>query len=196
MKTCLIAFLLATISAAAQTEPTTPAAQTFHDRRSGVSFQVPAGWNLTTKDGEVSTFHLDAPTALKGAQMRAVASISFNPYPHSTFSGALFYVSWIPGMSEDQCARQMPSSGANPPPTRKIDNVIVTDGYDEHGRVCVEARDQIHLAIHNNACYRFDLVINTFCGDSSDVRDITPKQIDAIRKRLESILDTVKFDAR
>jgi hypothetical protein len=196
MKTCLIAFLLATISAAAQTEPTTPAAQTFHDRRSGVSFQVPAGWNLTTKDGEVSTFHLDAPTALKGAQMRAVASISFNPYPQSTFSGALFYVSWIPGMSEDQCALQMPSSGANPPPTRKIDNVIFKDGYDEHGRVCVEARDQIHLAIHNNACYRFDLVINTFCGDSSDVRDITPKQIDAIRKRLESILDTVKFDAR
>ena len=197
MKICLIAVLLATISAAAQTEPTVPAAQTFHDRRSGVSFQVPAGWNLTSKDGEVSTFRLDAPSALKGAQMRAVASISFNPYPQSTFSGALFYASWIPGISEDQCVRQLPSSGSNPPPTRKINNVLFSDGYDERGRVCVETRDQIHLAINNHACYRFDLVINTFCGgEVSGARDITPQQIDAVRKRLESILNTVTFDPR
>jgi hypothetical protein len=50
--------------------------------------------------------------------------------------------------------------------------------------------------MHNKACFRFDLVINTFCGDSSDVRDITPKQIDAVRKRLEAILSTVKFDPK
>jgi hypothetical protein len=38
-------------------------------------------------------------------------------------------------------------------------------------------------------------VINNFCGgDVSGVREMTPKELDSIRKRLEAILATVQFD--
>jgi|HubBroStandDraft_5_1064220.scaffolds.fasta_scaffold100836_2 hypothetical protein len=51
--------------------------------------------------------------------------------------------------------------------------------------------DEIYTTIHNNACYRFDLVRGEVSGGA---RDMTTQQLDAIRKRLESILDTVQFD--
>src|SRR5258707_1808898 len=62
-------------------EPTTPPARPSHDPRYGVSFTVPPAWNLTPKDGEVTTFNLDARTAAHTAQLPAVATISFNPHP-------------------------------------------------------------------------------------------------------------------
>ena len=46
-------------------EPTTPAAQTFTDAHAHLSLRVPAGWNLNRRDGEVSTFHMDARNAPK-----------------------------------------------------------------------------------------------------------------------------------
>ena len=65
------------------------------------------------------------------------------------------------------------------------------------GRQGTEARDEIYTTLRNNACYRFDLVINTFCGgEVSGVRDITPAELNAVLKRLQSILDTVGFDAK
>ena len=64
--------------------------QMFRDSRFGVRFRVPEGWELQRKDGELSTFHLDARTATPDTQMRSVAAIQFNPYPYSTLSGALF----------------------------------------------------------------------------------------------------------
>src|SRR5579859_141306 len=87
-------------------EPPTPAARPFHDSRSGVSFQVPAGWDLNRKDRQVSTFNLDARSTIKSTQLRAVANITFNPFPLSTFSGAYFYVSFTPRLSATACARQ------------------------------------------------------------------------------------------
>ncbi|HWW22325.1 MAG TPA: hypothetical protein VNY78_00425 [Edaphobacter sp.] len=197
MKICLIAALFATISASAQTEPTTPPAHLFHDTRHGVSFQVPAGWNFSRKDSDLSTFNLDARTAPRSTQMRAVANIGFNPFPASTFSGALFYFSVTPHTTEAECRAQ----ASAPPPrnatTASINGVSFTHGYDEHGTSCIEARNEIYTVHRDNACYRFDLVINTFCGgEVSGAHDITPQQIEAVRKRLESILDSVKFDAR
>ena len=195
MKICLIAVLLATISAAAQTEPTTPPEHPFHDARHGVSFQIPAGWNFSTKDSDLSTFALDARTAPRKAQMRAVANIAFNPFPSSTFSGALFYFSVTPHTTEAECHAQASAQFPHTVTTLPIDDVLFTHGYDEHGTICIEARNDIFTAQRNNACYRFDLVINTFCGgEVSGARDINQYQIDSIRKRLESILSTVKFD--
>jgi hypothetical protein len=197
MKTCFVAVLLATISAVAQTEPTTPPAHPFHDTRHGVSFQIPAGWNFSRKDSDLSTFNLDARTAPRNAQMRAVANIAFNPFPASTFSGALFYFSVTPHTTEAECSAQASAEPQHALATVPIDGVSFTHGSDEHGTICVEARSEVFTAQRNNACYRFDLIINTFCGgEVSGVRDITPQQIDAVRKRLESILDTVKFDPK
>ena len=199
LKTCLTAILL-TLSAIApaQTEPTTPPAQPFHDTHYGVSFQIPAAWNLSRKDSDLSTFSLDARTAPRTAQLRAVADIAFNPFPYSTFSGALFYFSVTPHAKEADCTQQASVKPPRTPSTTPIGGISFTHGYDEHGGICIESRDEIYTAYRNKSCYRFDLVINTFCGGEAGggARDITPRELEAIRKRMQTILDSVHFDAK
>jgi len=183
--------------AAAPPEPTTPPAHPFHDARYGVTFTVPAAWNLNRKDAEVSTFRFDAPTASRAAQLRAVATISFNPHPYSTFSGALFYFSVTPRIMPAQCSAQASAQAPRTVTTTPIDGIPFTHGYDEHGVICTESRDEIYTTPRNNACYRFDVVINTFCGgDVSGVQDISPRELDAVRKRMQTILDSVHFDTK
>jgi hypothetical protein len=82
------------------------ATHTFHDRGSRVSFEYPAGWTFAERDHEISTFHLDARTAPREAQMRAVVAMPENPFPASTFSGAYVYFSVTPHASTRACARQ------------------------------------------------------------------------------------------
>ena len=68
-------------------------------------------------------------------------------------------------------------------------------GYSEHGGVCTESRDEVYTALRGTTCYRFDLVINNFCGgEVSGVRDITERELGAVRQRLETILNSVKLD--
>jgi hypothetical protein len=151
---------------------------------------------------EVSTFRFDARTATRATQLRAVATITFNPHPYSTFSGALFYFSVTPRATPAQCTAQAgpkPSAQASAQPVRttttQIGGIPFTHGYDEHGVICTEARDEIYTTSRNNACYRFDLVINTFCGgDVSGVQDISPRELDSVRHRMQTILDSVHFD--
>jgi hypothetical protein len=178
-------------------EPTTPAARPFHDARYGVTFTVPAAWNITRRDSEVSTFRLDARSASRTTQLRAVSTISFNPHPYSTFSGALFYFSVTPRATPAQCTAQASALAPRTVTTTPIGDIPFTHGYDEHGTICTESRDEIYTTPRNNACYRFDVVINTFCGgDVSGVQDITPGELDAVRKRMQTILDSVKFDTK
>jgi len=178
-------------------DPTTPPASVFHDTRYEVGFKVPIGWTLTRHDAEVSTFAFDVRTAPPSTQMRGLATIAFNPHPASTFSGALFYFSVTPHTTEAQCHDQASAQAPRTVGTALIAGTNFTHGYDEHGTICTEARDEIYTALRNNACYRFDLVINTFCGgEVSGVRDITPAELNAVRKRLQSILDTVSLDTK
>ena len=176
-------------------EPTLPPAHPFHDSRYGVTFTVPAAWDLTRKDAEVSTFNLDARSIARTTQLRAVASIDFNPHPNSTFSGALFYFSVTPHLTPAECSAQATVREPRTASTAQIGGLSFTHGYDEHGGICTESRDEIYTTAHNNACYRFDAVINTFCGgDVSGVQDITPHELDAVRMRMQKILDSVHFD--
>jgi hypothetical protein len=178
-------------------EPTTPPAHPFRDSRYHVTFTVPAAWNLTRKDSEVSTFRLDAPTATRATQLRAVATISFNPHPFSTFSGALFYFSVTPHTTAGECAFQASAKAPRTVITSQIDGIPFAHGYNEHGGICTESRDEIYTTPRNNVCYRFDVVINTFCGgDVSGVQDITDRELDSVRKRMQTILDSVKFDTK
>ena len=178
-------------------EPTTPPARTFHDTTYGISFRIPPAWNLSRKDGDFSTFGLDARTAVRSTQMRAVASISFNPHPTSTFSGALFYFSVTPHATAAQCTQQASAQAPRTPTAAQIGGVTFTHGYDQHGTICTEARDEVYTALHNNSCYRFDLVINNYCGgDVSGVRDISQRELESVRERMQSILDSVQFDAQ
>ena len=176
-------------------EPTMPPAHPFHDARYGVTFTVPAAWNLTRKDSEVSTFNLDARSVARTTQLRAVANINFNPHPNSTFSGALFYFSVTPHLTPAECSAQATARTPHTASTAEIGGLSFTHGYDEHGGICTESRDEIYTTPHNSACYRFDAVINTFCGgDVSGVQDITPHELDAVRMRIQKILDSVHFD--
>ena len=178
-------------------DPSTPPASTFHDTRYGVSFQSPVGWTLTRRDSEVSTFVNDAHPLWASTRMRAVSSIAFNPHPTSTFSGALFYFSVTPRTNEHDCRQQASNTASHIIAPRQIGGVTFTRGYDEHGKICTEARDEIYTTLRNNTCYRFDLVINTFCGgEVSGVREISKQELDAVRDRLESILATVRFDTK
>src|SRR5579875_1170041 len=86
--------------------PSTAKPHAFRDGHFGVRFKVPEGWTLARKDGEVSTFHLDARSASPKAQMRGVVAIQFNPFPYSTFSGAMLYYSVAPHTSDAECERQ------------------------------------------------------------------------------------------
>jgi hypothetical protein len=176
--------------------------QLFRDPKFGVSFHVPAGWEVSRKDGQLSTFHMDARSAPGSAQLRAVAIIDFNPFPRSTFSGALFYYSVEPRTSDIECARQAtglaptsaaPSRAQRPQSkdTLQIAGMSFTHGHDEHGQICTEARDDVYTAWRKHTCYRFDLAMNTFCSVSSGAQEITGDQIDKIERRMDDILNTV-----
>ena len=180
----------------------------FHDSHYGVRFSVPIGWTVNRKDGEVSTFHLDARTASPHTQMRGVAAIEFNPFPYSTFSGARFYYSVERHSTDAECAAQAtgPSISQEMKDTQEakdtqeikdtqdIDGMNFMHGHDEHGQICVEARDEVYTAYRKGSCYRFDLAMNTFCSVSSGAQDLTETQLLQIDQRMTDILSTVKLD--
>jgi len=192
--------LLLPAMAAAQSGKT----RTFHDPTYKISFDYPANWDFSQRDREISTFHLDARSAPKNASMRAVAAMGDNPYPLSTFSGAYVYFSVTPKSSESSCAKQAaaPSMTATPKASRATSKVTIADipfthGHDDQREICIIQRDDIYTTLHRGACYRFDLAINNFCGGQvSGVKDITDKELDQVRSRLESVLATVRFDPK
>jgi len=177
--------------------PSTATPQNFKDGHFGVKFKVPPGWTLNRKDGLVSTFHNDARTASPEAKVRGIASIDFNPYPYSTFSGAVFYYSVTPHTNDVECAKEAAPVDAPPEDstdTQDIAGMRFTHGHDEHGEICVEARDEVYTAYRKGSCYRFDMEINTFCSISSGAQEITERQLQRLNQRMADILSTVTLD--
>ncbi len=169
----------------------------FHDKHYGVRFEVPAGWELARKDGQVSTFHLDARSAARNSRLRSVAAIDFNPFPLSTFSGALFYYSVEQHSNDRECERQAYEFGRAPVEddgVKVIGGMDFVHGHDEHGGLCVEARDEVYTAYRKGACYRFDLEVNTFCAKSSGAQEMTVRQFNDIEHRMQTILASVVLD--
>lgn len=177
-----------------QHEVATPPAETVEDERAHVRFHLPAGWELARRDGELSTFRLDARTALRRTELRAVAQLGFNPYPRSTFSGALFYLSVTPHTAAQACAGQATRPPMHGLGTASVGDVSFTHGHDEHGKICTEARDEVYTAMRGGSCVRFDLAVNSFCGgEVSGAEDLTAAQLTGIQARLRAILDSVQF---
>ena len=209
MKAALLLFFAVALPVSAQTpnplarlapkpvpEPTSPPARTVHDTRDRLLFDLPAGWNYSRQDGEFSTFALDARSALAETQLHAAASLDFNPFPYSTFSGALFYVSATPRATPLSCSNQAMAPASHFAAPVVVDGTTFKRGYYEHGGSCVESRDEVYTALRGASCLRFDLVINTFCGgEVSGARDMTEAQLEAVRKRMEGVLHTVRFQA-
>jgi len=175
-------------------EPTSPPARDVRDPLDHLTFHLPPGWNLSRKDGEISSFHLDARTAPGKSRLHIAASLAFNPYPASTFSGAFFYISSTPGISAVACAAETTTKPFESLPSATVDNQTFARGKDEHGQICAESRDVAYTAMRRNSCLRFDLAINSFCGgDVSGAEDLTADQLQAIYTRLTTILDSVHF---
>ncbi len=165
-----------------------PLARSFHDAKYPLSLEVPAGWTITTKDREVSTFRLDARSAPASSRMRMVATIASNPFTASTFSGALLYFSVAPAKNDAACGSRS-SDGS-----KEIGGQNFRKVHEEQsGRVCTESRDDVYVAYRKNGCYRFDLVTNTFCAQVSGAKDMTSAEMDEIRRQMEAILGTVRF---
>ena len=177
-------------------DPATPAARDVRVKLDRLQFHLPPGWNVSLHDGEFSTFALDARSALGTTELRAAADIDFNPYPYSTFSGALFYVSSTPKSTVKSCANQASAPELHRSPDLLVGGFMFKHGYTEHGGSCIESRDEVYTAMRGTSCLRFDLVINTFCGgEVSGVRDMSQTELQAMRQRLEGILASVKFDS-
>ncbi len=175
-------------------EPTSPPAQTVEDERTHVVFHLPAGWNVSRKDGELSTFRLDARTAPARSDLRFAATLNFNPFPLSTFSGAIFYLSVVSRSSAAACAAETTVKPETPLPAAVVGDVKFARGKDEHGHICTESRDVAYTALRGGSCVRFDLAVNSFCGgEVSGAQDLTDDQLGSLFKRLEGILGTVEF---
>jgi len=188
-------------------EPAREALRTVHDTQDHLTFQIPATWSLATRDRELSTFHQEARSAPITSRLHYVAAIAENPYPSSNFAGAHFYISVTPAQTADQCTAQAiqpikeePHHYATKPipPNTSIVSIgghPASHGHDESGSVCTEFRDEIYTVRQRNACLRFDLAMNNFCGgEVSGVREMTHDEILDIRTRLETILTSVHFD--
>jgi hypothetical protein len=198
-----------------ESEPADASPQPFIDKQYKVRFTVPRGWEIARKDYQVSTFHLDARSAPPNAKLRGLAMLDFNPYARSTLAGALFYFSVEKNTTDVECSTQatQPSGGANNPAdfasaspastetstpanhkdTQDVAGITFAHGHDEHGQICIEARDEVYTSWHKHSCYRFDLAMNTFCAESSGAQPISPEQIRAVDQRMADILSTVTF---
>jgi hypothetical protein len=165
----------------------------FRDSRFGVRFQVPPGWSVNTRDGQVSTFRLDAHSAAAKAQMRSVASLEFNPFPHSVLSGATFYYSVERHAKDKECAAQA-APNMEQTDIQDIGGMEFRHGHDERGQMCVEQRDEVYTAFRKGSCYRFDLAVNTFCAVSSGADELTERQFLDVERQMTSILSTVALD--
>jgi hypothetical protein len=180
-----------------QSAPAVPAQRSFHDPAYRIAFNYPANWNFTRRDREISTFRLDARSAARTTQMRAVVSMPENPFPESTFSGAYLYFSVTPHLNDAACARQAaPAVQGRRGGESEIAVISFAHGRNEQKAICTIERDEVYTTLRRGTCYRFDLAINTFCGEASGVRDITPQELDAVRSRLTDILASVRFDAK
>jgi hypothetical protein len=180
--------------------------QIFSDKHYKVSFRTPPGWEVTHKDGQISTFHMDARSAPPQTKLRGAAMIDFNPFPYSTLAGAIFYFSVEQKTTDEECSAQATGFGLQPdvakpeietPATsahKDVQDIAGMDfahGHDEHGDICIEARDEVYTTWRKHSCYRFDLAMNTFCPEASGAQPITAKQIHDVNQRLTEILSTV-----
>jgi hypothetical protein len=175
----------------------TPKESEFRDGKYKLHFHLPAGWDIARKDGILSNFGTDTRTARKGLEVRGVAALNYNPYPPTTFSGALFYYSVLPHATADTCSSQTSKAPMKSAGAITIDGVTFQHGHDQHGAMqCIESRVDAFTTLRGNTCVRFDLVINTFCGSTSGSIDVGPQQLGDIQTRLANILGSVRFDKK
>lgn len=173
-----------------------PAARTFVDRKYKLHFEVPGGWDLEHKDGYLSNFSHDSRDTVPGLDVRGVAAINYNPWPPTTFSGALFYYSVKAKSNAADCEGQTKSGSVHAVAPALIDGVKFNHGRDEYGIGCIQSRIDVFTTLRGNACIRFDMVINTYCASNSGAVEINARQLGDVQSRLAKILGSIRFDKK
>ena len=171
-----------------------PAALIFRDSKYRVTYRVPAGWDTEHKDGILSDLEKDVRSANRSMQVRGVSAINYNPYPPTTFSGALFYFSVMPNATAQSCGVLATTGKLKPKPDVTIAGMNFKHGQDQHGGMCTESRDEVFTTLKGNACLRFDLVVNTFCSESSGAMEMNAQQLGDVNTRLANILGSIHID--
>lgn len=171
-----------------------PAALAFRDSKYHVSYRVPAGWDTERKDGVLSDLKKDVRSANGSMQVRGVSAMNYNPYPPTTFSGALFYYSVVLNANAQSCGALATTGKLKPKPDATINGITFQHGQDQHGGTCTESRDEVFTTLKGNTCLRFDLVVNTFCGESSGAVEINSQQLGDVNTRLANILGSIHID--
>lgn len=170
-----------------------PAATTVRDAKYKISYQVPAGWDTERKDGILSTLRKDVRSANAGMQVRGVSAINYNPYPPTTFSGALFYYSVMPKATAQSCAALATTAHLKPQPDVTVNGLTFKHGHDQHGGMCTESRDEVFTTLAGKTCLRFDLVVNTFCQQSSGAMELNAQQLGDVHTRLANMLGSIQI---
>ncbi len=173
-----------------------PAATDFRDDTYKLSFHVPAGWNFEKHDGVLSNFGVDVRTARRRQEVRGVAALNFNPWPVTTFSGAAFYYSVMPRSDAASCAAQATGGPMKPQKDVRIGGAPFKHGQDRHGVICTESRDEVFTSLQGKSCLRFDLVVNTFCAETSGAMEMNATQLGDMDTRLATILGSIRIDGR
>lgn len=179
-----------------ETQNPKPAKRPFADKKYKLHFEIPAGWDFEKKDGYLSNFSHDSRDTDPNLDVRGVAAINFNPWPPTTFSGALFYYSVKPKSSAADCAAQTSSGNVHAVAPVTIDGISFHHGKDEYGIGCVQSRIDVFTTLRGNACVRFDTVINTYCAANSGASEINARQLGDIQARLGRILGSIRFDKK
>lgn len=172
-----------------------PAAQDFRDPKYKVSFHVPAGWNFERKDGLLSTYGVEIHAAQR-PDVRGIAAINFNPWPPTTFASAIFYYSVTPKANREMCEAQTSSGKVKSLPSAEVGGMPFFHGHEQHGTICTEVRDEVFTAMRGNACMRFDLLVNTFCSETSGAMELNADQLKDVDQRLSGILGSVHLGAK
>lgn len=171
-----------------------PAASVFRDSKYHVIYRVPAGWDTERKDGVLSDLKKDVRSANGSMQVRGVSAMNYNPYPPTTFSGALFYYSVVPNANAQSCSALATTGKLKPKSDVTIAGIAFKHGQDQHGNGCIESRDEVFTTLKGNTCLRFDLVVNTFCGESSGAVEMNERQLGDVNTRLANILGSIHID--
>ena len=94
------------------------------------------------------------------------------------------------------CAAQATTGHLKPQKDVRIAGLPFKHGRDEHGSVCTESRDEVFTALQGRTCLRFDLLVNTFCSQTSGAMEISKDQLADVQGRLGNILDSIRIEGR
>jgi hypothetical protein len=191
-----IALAVSATIASTQAHPTAPP-KTYHDPQYGVSFQYPATWNFDLGrvfyDRAQILFPDRRPLANVG--IGGVQKSENNLYPNTDLVGVQFVYLVLPETTAQQCQKE-----AQGDEEAKITQEIIQGVKYRHlstgnAGLCHQADEQIYAAYRGGRCYLFEAAVETMCPDAiGATRDITPAEIDTVKKQLRQVMQSVSIE--